>query len=102
MARRQLEYLSEIYPINYNVVLSYFPVKKNEYDDFENTIFPEGLETVPKRFAISYRNKWMVEQADIIVTYVSRNFGGAWKFKEVAERKGKRIIELSKNSTLHT
>ena len=95
MVRRQLEDLSHTYPITYSVVLAYLPTKKSEYDDYTNTILPEGIETVPKRFAISYRNKWMVEQADIVVTYVTHSFGGAAQFKELAERQGKTVIELS-------
>ena len=96
MVRRQLENLSQTYPITYNVVLAYLPTKKNEYEDHSNTILPEGIETVPKRFAISYRNKWMVEQSDIVVTYVARTYGGAWQFKTMAERQGKMVIELNK------
>ena len=95
MVRRQLEELSQTYPITYSVVLAYLPTKKNEYDDYTNTILPEGIETAPKRFAISYRNKWMVEQADIVLTYVTHSFGGAAQFKEMAERQGKTVIELS-------
>ena len=95
LVRRQLENLSQTYPITYNVVLAYLPTKKSEYDDYTNTILPEGIETVPKRFAISYRNKWMVEQSDVVVTYVTHSFGGAWQFKVLAEKQGKMIIELS-------
>lgn len=95
MVRHQLENLSQIYPITYNVVLAYLPVKKSEYDGFTNTLLPEGIETVPKRFAISYRNKWMTRQADTVVTYVTHTHGGAWQFKAMAERQGKMVIELS-------
>ena len=95
MVRRQLENLSQAYPITYNVVLAYLPTKKSEYDDYTNTILPEGIETAPKRFAISWRNKWMIEQADIVVTYVTHSFGGAAQFKAMAERQGKMVIELS-------
>ena len=95
MVRRQLENLSQTYPITYNVVLAYLPTKKNEYDSFTNTLLPEGIESVPKRFAISYRNKWMIEQADVVVTYVTHSFGGAAQFKAMAERQGKTVIELS-------
>ena len=95
MVRRQLEELSHTYSITYNVVLAYLPTKKNEYDNFTNTLLPEGIETAPKRFAISYRNKWMVEQSDVVVTYVTHSFGGAAQFKELAERQGKMVIELS-------
>ena len=95
MVRRQLENLSQTYPITYSVVLAYLPTKKSEYDDYTNTILPGGIETVPKRFAISYRNKWMLEQSDIVVTYVTHTYGGAAQFKELAERQGKMVIELS-------
>ncbi len=94
MVRRQLEDLSHTYPITYSVVLAYLPTKKSEYDDYTNTILPEGIETAPKRFAISWRNKWMIEQSDMVVAYVTHSFGGAAQFKELAERQGKTLIEL--------
>ena len=94
MVRRQLENLSQTYPITYNIVLAYIPTKKSEYEDHSNTILPEGIETVPKRFAISYRNKWMIQQSDVVVTYVTHSFGGAAQFKEMAEKQGKTVIEL--------
>lgn len=90
----QLEDLSQTYPITYSVVLAYLPTEKNKYDDLTNTIYPEGLETVPKRFAISWRNKWMIQQSDIVVTYVIHNFGGAAQFKKIAEKLSKYIINL--------
>ncbi len=95
MVHRQLKDLSHTYPITYNVVLAYLPTKKSEYDDYTNTILPEGIETIPKRFAISYRNKWMIQQSDIVVTYVTHTYGGAAQFKAMAERQGKTVIELS-------
>ena len=95
MVRRQLELLSQTYNITCNIVLAYLPTVKSKYDDFSNTILPEGIETTPKRFAISYRNKWMVKQSDIVVTYVTHNWGGAAQFKALAKKQGKTVIELS-------
>ena len=80
MVRRQLEDLSRISLITYIVVLAYLPTEKNKYDNLTNTIYPEGLETVTKRFAISWRNKWMIQQSDIVVTYVTHTYGGASQF----------------------
>ena len=94
MVRCQLEDLSQTFPITYSVVLAYLPTTKSEYDDYTNTILPEGIETAPKRFAISWRNKWMIQQSDVVVTYVTHSFGGAAQFKELAERQGKTVIEL--------
>ena len=72
--------------------------KQDEYKmtDYTNTILPEGIETVIKRFAIDYRNRWMIEHTDFVVTYVIHNLGsGAAKYKRMAERKGRTIIEVS-------
>lgn len=78
------------------VVLAYMPGKaaKEKRTYALETIYPEGLESSPPRFAIFKRNQWMVEHADIVVTYVARNVGGAATFKEMGEKKGKRVINI--------
>lgn len=96
MVRRQLEDLSKTYPIKYYLVLAYMPTKNQEPDTLnEHTILPEGIETVPKRFAISYRNKWMLDQSDIVVTHVTHSFGGAAQFEDCANKSGKMIIKIA-------
>ncbi len=62
-----------------------------------DSIYPEGLESVPRRFAIDHRNRWMVSQSDVVIAYVSGP-GGAAKFKALAERKGKTVINLAKDT----
>ena len=59
--------------------------------EYDSTIYPP-LERVPKRFAISRRNQWMVEQADLVVAYVQHSWGGAAKTLEYAERKKKAVL----------
>lgn len=102
MVRRVLRELSARYSIKYYVVLAYMPEKQYEdrMEDYSDTILPEGIETVIKRFSINYRNKWMIERADIVVTYVVRDAGsGAAKFKKLAERERKKVIELSQTKS---
>ena len=67
MVKRVLEDLSVIYPINYNIVLPYLPVKKNEYENFENTVFPEGLEAAPKWISVEERLPDDLEEVLILV-----------------------------------
>jgi len=62
-----------------------------DIDGYDETVYPP-LESVPKRFAISKRNEWMVQQSDIVVAYVIHSWGGASKTLEYALRKKKRII----------
>lgn len=59
------------------------------------TIYPEGMEKVPKRYTISWRNKWMVNESDIILCYVRHSSGGAAQFVEYGRQKGKMIINLA-------
>ena len=99
MVKNELKRLAEIYPnIKYFVVLAYMPGKRDELDitDYSDTIYPTGLESVPRKFAIDKRNRIMIDWADIVVTYVYHISGGAAKFKEIAEKKGKRVVNLCK------
>ncbi len=57
---------------------------------YDGTIYPE-IENTPPRFAISKRNKYMVEHAEYLVAYVLRP-GGAEKTMTHARRKKKNII----------
>ena len=92
MVAKVLQELSEIYSIKYYVVLSYMP-NKNEISD-SHTLLPEGIELVHPKYAISRRNKWMIDKSDYVVAYVRRNFGGAYKYLEKAKIKNLNIIKI--------
>lgn len=95
---RTLKKLKEIYPyIQYSIVLAYMPGREDELDPkyYENTILPEGIEKAPPKFAISKRNHWMLKDSEYVITYVTHNYGGAAQFKILAEKKGKKVINLA-------
>ncbi len=93
MVTNILKELKKPYDIKYTIVLAYLPNDENE-QDYENTLYPEGIEKAPLRFAICKRNEWMLEHSDMVISYVRFTFGGAAKYKESAKRKGLPIIEL--------
>ena len=98
MVRSVLKELVSLYPhINYAVVLERIPPKLDEFDirDYSDTMLPEGIETVHPRFAISWRNKWMIKQSDYVVTYVTHSWGGAAQFAELAEKQKKTVINVT-------
>lgn len=95
MAKNTLKKLKEKYlHIDYSIVLAYIPSKKESYKYISDTIYPDGLETVPKRFAIDRRNRWLINHSDYMVVYVEHSFGGASKFYELALKKKKNVINL--------
>ena len=98
LVRSVLRELAQAYPqINYTMVLERLPGKQNEdySEDFSDTMLPEGIEEVPPRFAIVWRNKWMLRQSDFVVTYITHSWGGAAQFAEMAERQKKTVINLA-------
>ena len=96
LVRSTLKKLSVFYPkIHYFVVLAYRPIEKekNPNFDFSDTIYPDILATVPAKYAIDKRNRWMIDNSDCVVCYIKYP-GGAAKFKAIAEKRGKTIINI--------
>lgn len=92
VVRGVLRELAQTYPhIRYAVVLASMPNGAQEND----TMLPEGIEAVLPRFAVDWRNNWMLKRADFVVTYVTHGWGGAAKFAQKAEKSGKTVIALS-------
>ena len=86
--------LKKEYPnIDYAVLLAYMPCRQNEDED-SDTMLPEGIEFVHPRYAISWRNSWMLQQSDYVVTYITHSWGGAAKFADKAKKQGKRVINI--------
>ena len=93
LAAHTVHELKRQYPeIHSTLVIPYLNCEYNTelYDD---TTYPP-LEDVPMKFAISRRNEWMVDQADVVVAYVTHGWGGAAATLQYAERKNKRIIRV--------
>lgn len=92
MALGVLRELRQEYPhIRYGVVLAYPPKGPVEPE----AMYPEGLETVPPRYAISRRNDWMLRQTDYVITYITHSWGGAAQYGEKARKQGKYIFPLA-------
>ena len=90
--------LEKIYQgISISVVLAYLPTKQSEYDPYSHySIYPEGIEIGPPRFAIERRNKWMIGQSKYCICYINHAWGNAYKFARQAKRQGLTVINLGK------
>ena len=72
------------------LVLAYLNTGRDT-SGYDRTVY-RPLDTVPRRFAISHRNRWMVESADVVVAYVLHDWGGAATTLRCARQKKKQII----------
>ena len=95
IVRSMLRELQKEYPqVDYAVVLAYMPGERNDYDDYSDTMLPEGIESVHPRYAISWRNNWMLKESDYVVTYITHSWGGAAQYVAKAKKQGKTVINL--------
>lgn len=91
MALQCIIQLQQKYPhIRYEIVLAYIPSTPINHP----TLFPEGIEHSPKKFAICFRNKWMVNHTDYVVSHIRYNYGGAYQFTRLAKNQGKIVISI--------
>jgi len=95
MAYSVLSQLAQRYIIDVYVVLAHLRrATGSRVFDMRKTVYPEGLETVPRRFAIVKRNQYMIEKSDFVICYVNDNVTNAFKFVSRAKRKGLRIFNI--------
>lgn len=73
------------------ITASYLDRIKDRKNEFDEIIYPP-LESVPPRLAIIRRNKWMVDNSDLLIAYVNYSWGGAAKTLEYAKRRRIEII----------
>lgn len=62
-------------------------------DGFDNTFYPPGMETVPKRVAIIRANQYMIQNSDYLITY-NRGCGNTSKLVAAAYHR-------QRNGSLH-
>ena len=63
---------------------------------YDHSIFPEGVEIGPPRFAINRRNQWIIENCDCAICYVNHSYGGAYSAYKKLLRKNKMLTNLGR------
>ena len=91
MAADIIRSLKKEYPFIRSILV--IPYLDKAYPSFlyDETIYPP-IENTPKKYAITERNKWMIDKADVVVAYITHSWGGAAATCRYAKRKGKQII----------
>lgn len=80
--------------IKYYIVLS--KINEKALNGIQSsTIFPEGLELVPPKFAISKRNEWLIKSSNIAVVYLRNKYSNCYKWVNKASSKGLKIINIA-------
>ena len=64
---------------------------------YDSVIIPEHIGKTHPKGAITKRNRWMVEEADLFICYVEREEGGAYAALKYAKKLGKKIVNIAQN-----
>ena len=77
------------------LVLPYHAKDEEYYKNYYDEICFPIEESSHFKAAITKRNSWMMEQADLVIAYVEHPIGGAYKALRYAEQRGVRSINLA-------
>lgn len=63
--------------------------------NFDAIMIPYEVAEAHYKAAISQRNEWMVDQSDVLIAYVNREYGGAYAALRYARKRNKRVINIA-------
>ncbi len=94
MAARAVQAAKACHPgIRLFLMLPYLPEFGRPLPDMEGydgAIYPEGIERVPYKWAISWLNRYMVRDSDYVIAYIIHSWGGAAATLEQAKKRERR------------
>ena len=106
MATRAVILAKALHPeISLLLLLSYHPAERpiETPPGFDDTFYPPGMESVPRRYAIARANRYMIDPVDYLIAYAWHPASNAKELTAYALRKGVVVTNLgetheSKNS----
>ena len=98
MAARVLAEVKQRHPsIVLTLLLPYHPTERPPQlpDGFDGTFYPPGMEQVPRRFAISRANRYMIGICDYLICYDKGYVGNTREMVAYARRLGHHIENVA-------
>ena len=70
------------------LLMPYYETSTSKYGmDFDEIIYPEGQETIPKRAAIIRANQYMIDHCDYLIMYARHIGSNTREFMDYAQRR---------------
>ena len=77
------------------LILPYVVKDVEFYENYyDNILIPECVAGLHPKSAIKKRNRWMIEQSDLVIAYLERENGGAYSAVKYAKRINKEVIYI--------
>lgn len=80
--------------VTLTLLLPYHPAERpvSLPSGFDDTLYPTGMERVPRRLAIVQANRYMVEHSDYLIAYVWHPASNARNLLEYAQKRAQREL----------
>ncbi len=91
LAAETIHNLKNKYPHIKSINIIPYTNKKTNKDLFDECYYPISENTNPK-YSIIKANEYMVNKSDVLIAYIKKDTGGAYKTYCYAKRKNKKII----------
>lgn len=92
--RVMMEMEKEYTHIQYYLISSEKPSEESWINP-KKVLVPKGVEEISSHFADFYCNRWMLEQSQYVVTYVTHVGDDAAKYKALAKKQKKVVLNIS-------
>lgn len=92
--------LKRSYPhISVILVMPYLSKELNAYKTvyehaYDEIVIPEISASAHYKAAIKLRNRWMIDHSDFVISYLFRDFGGAYEAVKYASKQNKNVIDV--------
>ena len=81
-----------------NVMILTLPYTVKDIEYYENyydeIVIPDAIGKAHPKAAITLRNRWMVDTADLVIAYIEHEEGGAYAAVKYAKKGNKKVINL--------
>ncbi len=77
------------------LVLPYTVADLKYYEEYyDSIVIPESVYGAHPKSAITLKNRWMIEQSDLVIVYVARDMGGAYTAMKYAKKQNKEVVNI--------
>ena len=78
-----------------------FNTEKSYYQTFyDEILLPEEVEYTYYKAAVTKRNRWMVDRADLMLAYIDHDYGSAYQTYRYAQKKSVPIINIAEGAAV--
>lgn len=77
--------------------VKYIEYYENYYDEI---VIPEAIGKAHPKAAITLRNRWMVDNADLVIAYIEHKEGGAYSAVKYAKKLNKKVVNIGSDEDI--